>query len=354
MSIKIHSKAYHIVFVALLVTACGGGGGDDGGSNNNAGGGGGGGVGSSITQANAIVYASEILYMGDLLGIGDIVEFAVSVETEEKHKHGRFNLTEFVDWSIDTLVNMPYDITPTSIVSVFPDPKTEDCGGPTDGTVSIVWNDNGDSVLSNGDSAVITFSGCKGVLFGDDALTGTVDVDVTSALGDWVSLLPPLSIAADITITDLQLVWDTGNETDDAALTINAEKTAGGGSSLTITGSLDGVGTDDGFDYTYGYDNLSLVRTSNDTGDYSVLVQGDVFDSDLGDYTVNTSSSFDGNENDVPDNPQTGNAIVAAPDASSVTINVLDNVDIELQVDSDGNSINESTFNVTWEQLNSV
>jgi len=350
MNIKRYSEVLHIVFLALIIAGCGGGGG--GGSNNPAapagGGGGGGGAISTITQANAAVYAAEILYMGDLLGIGDIVDFAVSVEAEDK-QHGRFNLAEFVDWQVDTLMNLPYEITPTSIVAVFPDPKTEDCGAsPADGTVGIVWNDNGDSVISAGDTAVVTFNGCKGALFGDDKITGTVNIDVLSAIG-------LTSVSANITFSGLQLEWDTGSETDDATLTINASRPSVDTTSTGILGSLNGAGTDDGFSYSYSYNNMNLLRTGNDTsGAYSASVEGDVIDSDLGSYSVNTFATFDGNDNNTPDNPETGNAMITAQDNSSVTINVLDNINVELQVDTDGDLLIDFTFNVTWDDLNNA
>ena len=358
MNIKRYIGVLHIACLMLVTAGCGGGGGGGGGSNPAApagggGGGGGGGAISTINQANAIVYAAGVLYLGDLLGIGDIVDFATSVETEEKDKPGRFNLAEFVDWQIDMLVNHTYEITPTSVVAVFPVPKNEDCGDPiTDGTVGIVWNDNDtDGVLSDGDSAVVTFTGCRGALFGDDAVTGTVDIDVSSVSDSFPAI--PAFLSANINISNLQLSWDTGGENVDAALTINAGRTGVAATSLGILGSLSGAGSESGNTYSYSYTNLNLLRTKNGA-EYSVLVQGDVVDSDLGEFNINTSDAFTGNDNDVPDNPKAGSATVAALDASNVTINVLDNVDVELQVDGNGDFIAESIFNVTWDQLNSI
>ncbi len=86
-----------------------------------------------------------------------------------------------------------------------------------------------------------------------------------------------------------------------------------------------------------------------------MTLQGDIFESDLGvEVNINTSNPFTGNDDDDPDNPQTGNATVAAPDASSVTLNVLNNINVELQVDADGNFTPELTIPLTWAELNSI
>ena len=216
-----------------------------------------------------------------------------------------------------------------------------------------MWNDNdSNGLLSDGDSAVLTFDGCKGAIFGDDAITGTINVDVSSVSDSFPAL--PSFLSANIIASGLQFAFATGSESDDLNLTVNVGRTGPTVASLTISGSVSGAGTDDGDSYSFSYDNLSLIRTKNGA-DYSILIQGDVFESDLGvEVNINTSDAFTGNDNDSPDNPQTGNATVAAPDATSVTINVLDNIDVELQVDSNGDLAIDSTFNVTWDDLNNV
>ena len=171
--------------------------------------------------------------------------------------------------------------------------------------------------------------------------------------GDWINTIPPLSFTGTFTFANLQITWDTGNETEDGSLTIGISTQNGLEYASQESGSLSGTGTDSGFAYSYSYTNLDISTTSNDaTGAYTADLSGNVTDSDLGTYQVTTLNTFQGNENNNPDNPTSGSGQVTATDNSSVTMVVLNNLSVRLDVDPNGDTIIDDVVNTTWDVLN--
>jgi hypothetical protein len=347
MNIKRYIEALHVVFLALIIAGCGGGGGG-GDDSSSGGGGGGGGSSSTITATNAAFYAANVGYLGDISDITDnLVTQVFGVEVENQ---GKPPLGQFINWLLDQLPQLQYQVVPNTVVSVIPD-QTIPC--PT-GNAVVSWTDaDSDDQISNGDSVEVTFNGCLGLFDDVDTVDGVLASNEIALTGDLNNLALGATLSTTVSFVNFQYTWADGVETVNGSVDINIDTSDGVVFNSTYTGVIHGAGNETGFgDYTYDYTNMNLVGSvDNATDAYSNEMNGDINDSELGTFSVVTSSAFEGVGNA---NPNTGNATVTALDNSSVTLDVVDASNVRLLVDTDGDDVDEDTINMTWAELNSI
>ncbi len=340
--------------IALALAGCGGGGGSDSTDDSNlsgggagAGGGGGGGTTGTINAGNAKSYAAYVSTLGDIIDFENMsagLITGIDVSQTESMRLGKL-----INWQIDLLPALQYTITPSNVTGLILPPGAIPC--PGGGDISIAWNDaDSSNTVSTGDSTQITFNSC---ITGTDTLSGSMSMAFNSVSGDWS--LPGTAWSLDITLTakDLKDTWNSqSSETTNGTLSIERSSPDGVVISTKITGSVQSSGTDAGGDYAYTINNVNLTGRSNTaTNAYSGSYNGDVNESDLGAFSIVTSTEFSGVE---PNEPNTGVARVTANDGSSLTMTVLDATSISLEVDTDGDGTTDSTVNTTWAELDNV
>jgi hypothetical protein len=87
----------------------------------------------------------------------------------------------------------------------------------------------------------------------------------------------------------------------------------------------------------------------DDTGDYTITGHGRVYDGAIGgSFDSEVTAPLEGTD---PDNPDTGEFNSVGSGNSSVLLFVLDNANVELRVDTNGDGIVDYTIPLTWDEL---
>lgn len=217
-----------------------------------------------------------------------------------------------------------------------------------EGTVTI--NDVApQGVISAGDSVSIRFINCVVNLGGDDVtLNGLITFQITSASfpggGAYDILLKAtfsnFLLSAFGTTIRVNGGFNLRLETPDG----NVFTTTTSGSSLEASiqvGATVIKNVVSSFTYTEVFDTI--------TGDYSITGSGRVFDGSLGrSFDTEVTVPLEGTD---PDDPDSGQLLSTGANNSSVLLFVLDNVNVELRVDEDGDGIVDVTIPTTWDAL---
>ncbi len=336
--------------VGFFLAAClgGGGGGGNGGNAGTGGGGGGagsGGSGSVVTAANAPAVAGDVVATTEIvqdLGGGSSASFVgVAVQTSD----GKFSLSDYARWQILKLGDLQSQANANGIVGVQVGPETVPCDS---GSITLSGNfadPSGDEITS-GDSASLTFNNCIFSDFGDTFnLNGTVAITFTTVTGDLLSF--PFNLVAQFTLTNFQVTDGAETFSGNGSFSFSLSTSNG----VTFTGSITGSSISvSGPGLNSTLTSFSINFTSNDaTGEYTVDASGTVSSSALGGtFTFTTTTPFRGiGEND----PFEGVAVITADDNSSVTLIVLDFINVRLEVDEDGDGVADQTTDTTWNAL---
>lgn len=140
-------------------------------------------------------------------------------------------------------------------------------------------------------------------------------------------------ITGDITIS---LVSSNGSDIS-AALS---------GSSLSYT-DLTGITILSGYSITVTYSNI--------TNNYTIAATGTVSDAALnGTMSFSSSTVLAGNFNNNPDNPTSGVLLVTGANNSKLRVTALDNTNVQLAVDADGDGTYETTSTTTWAAITAL
>ena len=327
------------IFLTLFIVSCGGGGG--GGTTPPPDGGGG-----TITSSNAISYAANVGYLADVMDLGD-EGVAIITGAVVENQSGRASLGQLINWQLDELLALQGQILPGNVVGVTVGPMTIPC--PSSGDFSLTIDDVDPAGFSTGDTAAVMFNNC---VIDTDTINGSMSIGGMTFTGDPSIPFSALSFTMTFTYTDLQFTWSTGSDTVSGTLNISQSTVNGLQFVSNYTGSISGSGVDAGENYTYSYTSMVLNGTFDaSTGAYTADFAGTITDSTLGTFSVANQQSFTGID---PSDPNAGVAKVTASDSSSVTMTVLDGINVQLEVDSDGDGVTDATFNTTWTVLNNT
>lgn len=324
---------------ALLLTACGGGGG-----------GGGGGTPSSPTavtlaplpigSANAAGVTSEVIGAQDLssaAGGGGIFGAAVVPASS-----AQLSLSDLARSQLTTILGLPLNttVTVTGAVQV----QTEPCDS---GSITVQWNDaDENSQLSAGDTVQLTFNTCASE---GATLDGVTTIQVQSITGDPISApTSPWSLSASTSFQSLTLTEGSEVWTVHGGMTVNLQfdgvslyTTSLTGSELTVTEPA-GAWTLRDFQYDETDDDASGAYTWAQTGR---------LDSDIigGQVTFETTTTFEGVGTAYPN---TGVLVIRGSNNASVKMQALsDATNVDLDVDSNGDSVVDVTVPTTWAAL---
>jgi hypothetical protein len=216
------------------------------------------------------------------------------------------------------------------------------CAG---GTGSVATQDVAPSGISAGDTATLTFNNCV-LVIGPFALTARGQVTLTATT---YNLIPPSGSDIEISYTFRNFEVDVEGSTItlNGNLVLGVETPDGNVRTIVARGSSLNFSVDG---QSRRLTNFRHEQISDElTGDYTLNIEGTVQDSSVGgavDYT--TDVLFSGTD---PDDPDTGEASAEGAAASALRIEVLDDVNVRIHVDEDGDGTEESSIDTTWAEL---
>ncbi|MFQ5468685.1 MAG: hypothetical protein ACE5EH_00115 [Gammaproteobacteria bacterium] len=327
-----------LLLLVAVISGCGGGGFSDNTSGST-------GVAPTITAANAATVAGTAVAAMDVtISSSDFGANTVSV-LKTNRTETKFNLSGFSKELLITLNNSGWQ---NHVISstVFASAVTLN-GLPCDisGTIDMDWNDaDNNLVFSANDTFTITFNNCVDAT---STANGTASLTGFNLTGD--PSLPGTiwSMTSTFTFTNLQITEAGETISTNGSMRFNSASTNGALETATITTSS--LTITDGSE-TVILDNLTIDTTLDTNTLATTLTFNGVVDSSIdGRVTVTTITTLQGLDTD--DYPGTGAIKVSGANNTSVTLTAVDNTNVRLAVDADGDGITDSTINTTWTAL---
>jgi hypothetical protein len=320
-----------LLSAAAALAACGGGGSGGGSSAATA-------DPVAISSANAAevagaAYSAPASLEGAGLGGAGVLTGAVTQVSDDG--------VDMVQVIIDQLKSSKalFAANPGAFVTGASITASEDC--TNGGNFSFTLNDADDNQdLSSGDSLSATFNNC---IEGTTRMNGTLSINNIQITGDPLTF--PYSLQMTLQANNFSVTESGETSSLNGAMTLSQSTGDGvsfvnsvSGTSISLTESggaatlsayrLDG--TENGSSYTF---DINATVSSPDIG---------------GAVTIVTDVTFMGTE---PGDPYTGEATITGAGNSSVTLVVLNEVNVQLLVDEDGDGATDTTIDTTWDSL---
>jgi hypothetical protein len=323
-----------LLLAAGLLGACGGGGGGGGTTV---------GIAASdpvtVTSANATNVAGSTFAATDGLTGGTEGALGFVPAALGQAQSVQINVIETL---IEQVKKAP-DLFPGGASGVTPaavQPINENCES---GTISGSFNDaDNDLTLSTGDTLSMTANLCT---FGGVTMNGSISLSNVITSGD--EFAPPYSLQFTLQATNFSV--SVGGET----VVMRGDGTIAESSSdgINFTSSFSG----NGIEITAAGESLTLTdydiqETENQaTGAYSISINATISSSGLGgSVTVTTDVALTGIGAFDPDS---GQITCVGAGNTSVTLIVLDSIDVQLEVDQNGDGITDQTLFAAWTEL---
>lgn len=212
------------------------------------------------------------------------------------------------------------------------------------GTVTLSGDLANLTTLTAGDTLTFDFDAC---VQDGDTIDGTISMTIDAFEGDLVGGLYNLETSTTYSMLTVQSGNDSAGIDGDVSVDIDTRNSPTvvlgvSGQSLTLDVNTRSL-TLSGFSTTTTLDE-SMFPVA-----YTVDSNGSVASTEF-DGTVSYESviPFAGSGDDYP---SSGEFLVSSSDGSSVRLIVLDNVNVRLQVDSDGDDAVDDTIDTTWDEL---
>lgn len=332
---SIYVDAAAFISVSVMLVACGGGGGGDGASN----------VGISasdpvaITQDNATEVASATFEATD--GLTGNSEGAVGFlpASVGQASAAQINVIKTI---IQQAKRAPVFLSNDGTGGVVPAATQTSEEACENGSISATFNDNdNDLTLSTGDSVSMTANNCD---FGGVVMNGTISMSNVVVSGDESSAPYSMQFRMQATNFSVSVSGETvvmsgdgtiGESSSDGVLTSSV---SGNGIRITAAGE------------TLTLTDYDILETENEaTGEYSISINATISSSSVGgSVTVTTDVALSGIGSG---DPSAGQVTCVGANSSSLTLTVVDSLNVELQVDTDGIGGPDETIPLAWTAL---
>jgi hypothetical protein len=315
---------------SLVFVACGGGGG----------GGSGGGTPTlaplSITTANAPAVSGEVVNATDAVeGFGDggpgTILAAVTTTGGDRQ-----SLVDVIRSQLERFSELQNDVS-GAVVGVVVGPTTAPCA--VSGTTTISGNLADPATVGPGDSLSATFNNCDE---GDGSiLNGGLSMSIGTLLGDPAAF--PFDLTVGVTLNNLTVI--EAGETMTGSGDISLALSSSDGVTLTTTLSGNALAIN-GLGSSGALKNYAITSTLNQgTLDYTLTGSGILESTDLdGSVVFSTPTSFQGIGSNFP---YAGSYLITGQN-SSVRLTALDDVNVVLEIDDNGDGTVDGTLNTTW------
>jgi len=336
-----HVNAAVIVSVSTLLGACGGGGGGGGDGASNVG------ISASdpvaITQDNATEVASATFEATDGLTGNSEGALGLVPASVGQASAAQINVIETI---IQQAKRAPVFLSNDGTGGVAPAAtrtSQEDCENGPNGSISGTFNDNDkDLTLSTGDSVSMTANNCD---FGGVVMNGTISMSNVVVSGDESSLPYLMQFRMQATNFSVTVSGETVVMSGDG--TISESSSDGFNFSSSVSGN--------GIRITAAGETLTLtdydiLETQNDaTGEYAISINATISSSSVGgSVTVITDVALSGIGSS---DPSAGQVTCVGANSSSLTLTVVDSLNVDLQVDTDGIGGPDETIRLAWTAL---
>jgi len=249
--------------------------------------------------------------------------------------------------AVDTLTQMSAMVEGYS--DVFDNPGAQVLPCDT-GDANLVINDTGDPGLTIGDSARFTFVNCVN---GADSIPVTMNGTLAFEVVDVTGTPPgPFSYALTCTFTNFSISLLGATVTVNGGFTLELSTDDADTYTAVVHGDYYSVHAQAGQQAYWGtISNFRLARTyTESTGIYFVNLMATVAGSQIGgEATYVTTVPFTGTD---PDDPDTGTLVVTGAEGATATLIALDNVNVQILLDLDGDDTTDATIDTTWDVLN--
>lgn len=296
------------------------------------------------TLPRAVTAAALLLAVGCGGGGGGPSELTISAQNAEALAAQAFGATDTLEGTTEMV-----DMFSTN----FFDPAAQTVMCPDGGTAYTMNSDVAPAGLSTGDSVEATFNGCKIDVGGGTLLTlnGKLGLDATEVTGD------PLDPAAGGTVAFTGSFGGLSMSVLGATMTINGGITVSLSSedadtfTSAISGTYFGAYASSNLEsFSGSLEDFSFQRTwTESTGAYSFEIDATIYSSQLGGFaTFATTLPFTGTG---LEHPSAGTLVITGAMGATVTLNVIDSLNVEILVDADASGTPETTINTTWDAL---
>ncbi|MEJ2087091.1 MAG: hypothetical protein P8Y69_01110 [Gammaproteobacteria bacterium] len=226
--------------------------------------------------------------------------------------------------------------------------QSQDCSGGGSSTISIDTGQMTEEQFTNalqegsipqGTSVTMTFADC---IEGEDSMNGSLTIvfqqfDLSGEVGLDTFTLQFSAIFDDFSVGNAHVDGDIGLLVMSTAGATDAQI---GGDSLEVSSGLEALALTD-YDVTAVEDNVALTQTFDFTLDVSVL--GRLLVETLEAWRTDALAAYPGD----------GTLRIVGADDASITVVVLDEVNVQLDVDSDGDGVVDTSVMTTWAELDS-
>lgn len=198
-----------------------------------------------------------------------------------------------------------------------------------------------EGTFTPGDAVTAFFDNCQEASSTTD---GAVDALVNSLEGDIAA--PPFQLDLNVALTDLTITTGESSAVSEGAITATLASETPDDLTIVLTGdslatTVDGVATT--------LSAFTITLTDNVvTGDYTVDANGTLNDDNLGAFDFAHAAPFAGVGNEFP---SSGSLIVTGEGGTSATLTALDNANVRIELDTDGDGEADETIDRTWEEL---
>jgi len=248
--------------------------------------------------------------------------------------------------AVDTLTQMSAMVEDYS--SVFDNPGAQILPCDT-GDANLFISDTGDPGLSQGDFARFTFVNCVN---GADSIPVTMNGVLEFTATEVTGTPPgPFSYALTCTFTNFSISLLGATVTVNGGFTLELSTDDADSYTAVVYGNYYSVHAQAGQQSYWGtISNFRLERTyTESTGAYLVDLMATVAGSQIGgEATYETTVPFTGID---PDDPDAGTLVVTGAGGATATLVALDNVNVQILLDLDGDETTDATINTTWDVL---
>ena len=209
------------------------------------------------------------------------------------------------------------------------------------GQIVVTANVANEGALTVGDVVSVVFESCTEVAGTTD---GSVDLTVTEVTGDVTA--PPFSAGLDVNISGVTLVQDATTVSADGLLSAVIEAPSDAELSLTLNGTDLATEVEGDTAVLEAFD-IAEVDDLN-TGAYTLDYSGSIDAETLGAFDFETTTTFTGNGGQ---HPSAGELMIHGDDDTSARVTAIDNVNVQLSIDTDGDGTEDDVIDTTWDAL---
>ena len=336
-------SAVFLLCIMLVFTACGSGGGSGGGSK-------GGASLVSITPDNAAGIAgqvnesqSSVSQASKTGGTGGGI-FGLVRQNPDSPEKG-IGIVELVAWQIKKISDNKEAVSQAPLAGA-----SQSINAPCDGAgsmdITVTYKDP--KAVSAGDTIKITYNNCRIAAEGG---TGTANGTMTMKFNSGADMKAnPVHLDVTCTFSSLQFNLPDDNCTINGTMKINM-------SVNTYNDDISGNVSGSSLSVSYGPDDVRTIKNytmditiDGGTEDYSYTYNGTLDSSHTlgGSVSFNTTTRFEGYGSDYP---HKGVMLISGANNTSVTLKVIDNSQVTLDIDADGDGTAETTLTKSWAEV---